>query len=370
MLDMDIGSIDKQQSQGSTSSIHILNDDCLLRIFDFLNFEDKICLRRACKRWKFLLDYQLDKRLRALRLGQFLSRGGFQVTSGLDLQCDEHSYREHRQLTVNIFNDQLCHLPADPQTLCYSINRYDYLHRCLKLSSHNITMLSLGQLNVSYRLMLVLSSNLPNLEHLELINCASKLNECDNHFQGLLNSSKQQQHLPSLATFNSQKYEAIYGVSRNNNIYNQHLDEQTNSNERIIRRDFITKCDLVKGSQNSNRWPNLGHLLIRNCHQLSEISLSSILAMTSRTLTDLHVESNQRLSGEFLNYCGPKLQKLTIKYCPMMQLRFLDDLIKFKQVLNPSIRLHIGSNPLRDKVGQNTQLVDTFNLGQAHYCWL
>lgn len=391
------------------TSINLLNDDCLLRIFDFLQLEDKICLRRACKRWKRLLDHQLAK-LKALRLGQFTSRGGYQQTSGLDLPCRQHSHPNHRQLTVAIFNQQLCQLPADAQTRCFSINRFDYLHRCLKFNSQNITMLSLGQLNISYRLMLMLSANLPHLEHIELISCASRVDEYKAQFgrlqqckdqgpivegakkgQSITNDTQKRNNthlIPSLDSFNSQKYAAIFGsgeIPHATEVYNQHSNEETNSHERLLRQNFIRNCSLVTNYKTSEGyWSKLNHVLIRNCHQLSELSLCLLLALTSRTLTDLHVESNQRLTGEFLNYCGPNLQRLAIKYCPMMQFRFLDDLVKLKKVLNPAGHFRIANtDPSKEPTERRQQGQENirpftpqyvhmtqFNFSQTVYCHL
>ena len=98
----------------------ILNDDILIRIFQFLDLEDKIRLRRTCRRWKFLLDKQINQ-VKALRLGEF-QIGAYKETSGLLLKC-EHQNVDHRQETGTIFDDKTLQFPADLDTRCFSVKR-------------------------------------------------------------------------------------------------------------------------------------------------------------------------------------------------------------------------------------------------------
>lgn len=324
-------------------SIDILNDDILERIFNYLHLDDKIRLRRTSIRWKFLLDRQLS-RIKALRIGQF-QQGGFNITSGLQTHCQEHSTIYHRQQTGTLFNKKLITFPAELETHCYSVDQYDYLHRSLKFSHKTITQLSLGRLNISYRLLMVLTNNLPNLEHLELISCASGLFESNNKTvnrspQSSRRSNRDKNGLPSLASFNEQPAypqqnngDPIYSLMI---LYNQNSNEQVNMEERLLRSTLVKNCDLVRESKARNNWPNLRHLLVKECNLLNEFSLSLILAITSQTLVNLVVESNQYLTGEFLNYCGPQLKILRVKYCPLLQVRFLEDFVKLKKLLSPS----------------------------------
>lgn len=326
---------------GESISIEILNDDILIRIFEFLNLEDKIRLRRTNRRWKFLLDTQLSK-IKALRIGRF-DLGGFEVTSGLELNCD-HQSQYHRQQSGTIFNNSVLNFPPDLETRCYTIRRFDHLHRAMKFCSNSITMLSLGQIDISYRLLLTITHNLPKLEHLELIGCASSLERHHGSTKRSIKAIKASNihdiGLLSLQSFNDQHYDAIYSDI----IYNQHSDEQLNLNERLLRASSVKKCSLYSECKQRNFWPNLRHLLVKNCHLLNEFSLCLILAVTNRTLVHLCVESNQNLTGEFLNYCGPKLQVLGVKYCPSIQYKFLEDLIKIKQLLYPASSPSITKN--------------------------
>lgn len=333
----------------ANSSIDLLNDDILMRIFDYLHLDDKIRLRVACKRWKCLLDYQV-KQIKALRVGLF-HQGGYNVTSGLQMKCNSHNNgsstamaNSKQQYTGTLSNRQVLILPADPTTQCHSINQYDFLHRAMRHCYENLTLLSLGRLNVSYRLLMVIAHNLPKLEHLELINCASELEHLKSNrrrgfgdspvAKGRHLSELSDNHLPSLASFNCSRSANLVGLY-STHLYNQHDDEQLNLEERLERAKQVKSCELVKESVRRNYWPNLTHLLVKDCNLLNEFSLSLILAVTSQTLEHLMVESNQYLTGEFLNYCGPKLQILRLKYCPLLQLRFLEDLVKLKQLLSP-----------------------------------
>lgn len=337
-------------------SIEALNDDILMRVFDYLHFDDKIRLRRTCSRWKFLLDQQL-KRMKALRLGQFQS-GGYHETSGLLMPCLQHQQVKlnHRQSsTGTLFNKQLLSFPAEPETNCFSISQYDYLHRSLKHSYQSVTMLSLGRLNISYRLLMVLAHNLPELEHMELINCASAVRrERINNSQtgncvarladakvapGLTSCQKLSSatktddldDLPSVESFNNRS--SHHSVIFSQTPFNQHRDEQVNLEQRLIRSTLVRNCDLVREARSKNLWPNLRHLLVKDCNLLNEFTLSLLLALTSQTLDQLMVESSQYLTGEFLNYCGPKLEVLRLRHCPLVQLKFLEDLRKIKQLL-------------------------------------
>lgn len=335
-------------------SIDMLNDDILSRIFDYLHFDDKIRLRRTCYRWKLLLDYQLN-RVKALRIGHFY-QGGYHVTSGLQLAHCEHSRssRNHRQHTGSLLNEQVLVIPADFETQCFSINHYDYLHRALKLCHQSITMLSLGRINITYRLLMVLTHNLPKLEHLELIGCASGLEQWEsakrkhkpnnqaNNDTSITRETTvgdDNEDVPTIESFNSvgerrrHQADALY---RTMVLYNQNQDEQTNMEGRLIRSSFVKSCELVRESKANNCWPNLRHLLVKDCSLLHEFSLILILAISNQTLTHLVIESNQYLTGEFLNYCGPKLKLLRLRYCPLLKLKFLEDLVKLKQLLSPS----------------------------------
>lgn len=350
---MENNSRQQQQQQSIRCSIDILNDDILKRIFDYLHLDDKIRLRRVCFKWKLILDEQISK-LRALRIGQFNSTGS-NIISGLHIDCVEHnnnSNNNYRQATkstnligkrfnnnfekfpdeATIFNDKVLTLPADCETLCYSINRYDYLHRSLKHCYKTITILSLGKLNISYRFLMVITHNLPNLEHLELIACSSRVDERDNQ---QINDLKQ---TPSLESFNNEHEESNFNHQQqelySNLIFNQNSDEQINIRDRLRRTILVKNCQLIKDSKVNNYWPKLKHLLIKDCNLLNEFSLCLIMALTSKTLDHLVIESNQYLTGEFLNYCGPNLKLLRLKYCPLLQLKFLEDLIKIKQLLS------------------------------------
>lgn len=315
-----------------THSIDILNDDCLLRVFDFLDLEDKICLRRVCRRWKYLLDYQLNK-LKSIRIGFFG-------------QSSRQNCATNRETTGTIFNNKLLLFPADLQTKCFSINQHDYLYRCLKFNAQNITSLSLGNLNISYRLLLMISHNLPKLEHLELVACASSVDDYDDYFRYKKSSPKQANtrqkgdknvanQVPSLSTFNNPLYEsAISSQATNTFIYNQSPDEEINLHERLMRSRYIKSCSLVKCCREQKYLQNIRHVTIKHCHQLSEFSLSLLMAMINGTLERLIIESSQRLTGEFMNYCNPEnLSHLSIKYCPMIQQKFLDDLMRLRQIL-------------------------------------
>ena len=267
------------------TSINKLNDDILMKIFDHIDYDDKIKLRRTCRKWKHLLTIHLN-RVKAIRLGHF-SRGGYLVTSGLELNCTEHQSKNHRQLTGTLCNSSLLSMPADLETQCFSVNRYDFLHRALKQQSHQtITMLSLGSLHISYRLLIVLTHNLPDLEHLELINCASKFE---------LNKQDIEQSLKRLS--------------------------------------MIRNCDLIREAKQKRHWLKLSHLLVKNSSLLEEFCLSLILAIVDRSLVHLEIESHDYLTGEFLNYCAPQLKILNIKQCPNVQSKFVEDLLKIKKLL-------------------------------------
>lgn len=319
------------------ASINMLNDDILLKIFDYIHLDDKIKLRRTCTRWKILLDYQL-KLIKALRVGYF-QQGGYNVTSGLNMQC-EHSNCSllHRKHTGTLFNHNILNFPADLETQCFSVKRYDFLHRAMKYCHESITILSLGQIGISYRLLMVITHNLPNLEHLELIHCASDNNETRK--RKFSTKSNSNDHLPSLESFNTEQQDDIHLMT----IPNQHQDEEMNMRERLIRSSLVRSCDLVKEAKANSHWPNLRHLLIKECNLLSEFSLSLILAITSHTLVHLVIESNQYLTGEFLNYCGPNLKILRLRYCPLIQVKFLQDFVKIKQLLAQTPTSHPPSS--------------------------
>lgn len=332
------------QRSHQSNSIDILNDDILTRIFDYLHLDEKVRLRRTCHRWKLLLDFQLDQ-LKALRLGQF-QQGGYTVTSGLYMHC-QHRQVQHRRYTGTICDPQVLSFPADQETHCFSINQYDYLHRALKLSQDSITMLSLGRINVSYRLLIVLTHNLRNLEHLELINCSSAFHD-DNNIKHnnnnncrqirdvkkkLLNSSREPELIPSVESFNSREEKSIYSL----HLFNQSDNEQLNMEERLARWSLVKNCQLVKDCKANKHWRKLKHLLVKDCNLLNEFSLCLILAITSQTLENLVLESNQYLTGEFLNYCGPQLKELKVNYCPLLQAKFLDQFVKLKQLLAQNI---------------------------------
>ena len=338
----------RQDSLQATISINNLNSDILMRIFDYLDFDDKIRLRRTCKRWNHLISIQL-RRVKALRLGRF-EQGGYRVTSGLDLKCDEH-YRvnkmKHRQETGTLFNETLLQMPADFETQCHSINRYDYLHRALKQSYQSITMLSLGSLHISYRLLIALTNNLPNLEHLELINCASKFD--DYNFKkrrlGLVSGQQTERNnnedLPSMEVFNSEDQDTLSQVKNSilsNIMYNQHESELLNIRERIIRSTFVRDCNLIREAKSQGQWSNMRHLLIKECNLMNEFTLSLLLSLTSNTLVHLEVEKNQYLTGEFLNYCGPRLNIIKIKHCPSVRQKFVDEMVKIRKLLGSTIK--------------------------------
>lgn len=317
------------ESSAHQTRIDHLNGDILMRIFDFLDYDDKIRLQRTCTKWKYLIGLQLD-RVKALRLGQFY-QGGYQITSGLQLRCSEHfdaNKSTHRRQTGSLFNDQLFRIPADCETQCYSVNRFDYLHRTLKQSHHSITMLSLGRLHISYRLLIVLTNNLPNLEHLELINCASK-------FQDSCSKRKIADRNDDSLGDAKVSLESSIMTSV---IYNQHADEQMNIQDRLIRSTLVRSCNLIREAKNNKIWANMRHLLVRECHLMNEFTLSLILALTSQTLVHLEIERNQYLTGEFLNYCGSHLEELTISHCPSIRQTFVDDLVKIRKLLGSSIR--------------------------------
>lgn len=323
--------------EASKASINILNDDILNRIFHYLHHDDKIRLQRTCSRWRFLLNGQL-KQIKSLRIGLFY-QGGYQVASGIQVPNCEHKVSSANQLqfTSTLFNAQALSFPADLETQCFSILQYDYLHRSIKHSHKTITCLSLGRLNISNRLIMVLAHNLPNLEHLELIGCAGQIEASakGRQRQGCATILKDSNQLPSLESFNSP-----YQNHNNGNcifsmvLYNQHQDEQINMEERLLRASIIRDCDLVKQSKEQDYWPNLRHLLVKECNLLNEFSLCLILAITSKSLEHLVIESNQYLTGEFLNYCRPQIKTFNVKYCPLMQPKFLEDLTKIKVLVS------------------------------------
>lgn len=346
----------------SATSIDKLNHDILLRIFDYLDFDDKIRLRRTCKKWKQLLDRQM-RQVRALRLGQF-HLGGYQVTSGLMLKCDKHQYANrqqfHRQETGSLFNTKIFQMPADLETQCYSINRYDHLHRALRHSYQAITMLALGRVQISYRLLIVLTHNLPNLEHLELINCATQL-ELNKQ------SHSKQNHLPSLDSFSPEECNATIDQVRqsiNSHIlYNQHDNEQLNVRERLLRSSFIKNCGLIRDARKQRQWSKMQHLLVRESNLMNEFTLCLLLSLTSQSLTHLEIEKNQYLTGEFLNYCGPNLKILKLRHCPSVRGQFVDDLVRIRKLLGSSIQF--GECPDKSQSSSslkfNTSGTDTFS---------
>lgn len=356
----------------NSTSFHELNDDILMRIFDYLHFDDKIRFRRTCVRWKFLLDEQL-KLIRALRIGQFQS-GGYQETCGLLMSCAQHQQVKpnHCQAsTGTLFNKQLLTFPAELESQCFSISRYDYLHRSLKHSYQSVTMLSLGRLNISYRLLMVLAHNLPKLEHLELIACASERLLCGARLERQSNQPQascaktphSDTHLPSLESFNNSRAQELLVISQI--PYNQNPDEQVNLEQRLIRSALVRNCDLVQEARRKNMWPKLSHLLVKDCNLLNEFNLSLLLALTSHTLDQLMVESNQYLTGEFLNYCGPKLQVLQLKHCPLVQLKFIDDLRKLKQLLASPATAQASPKKSQQVITRNCNLlqpIDSFML--------
>lgn len=368
------------RERDQVSSINILNDDILLKIFDYIHLDDKIKLRRTCTRWWTLLDYQLNL-LKALRIGYF-QQGGYNVTSGLGLQC-EHSSTNHRKHTGTLFNQNILNFPADLEAQCFHIIRYDYLHRAMKHCHESITMLSLGQIGISYRLLMVITHNLPNLEHLEFIHCASDNNEVEKRKLST-KSDKNYSRLPSLESFNAEQQDDIYSMT----IYNQHPDADINMRERLIRSSLVRNCDLVKQAKENDHWPNLRHLLIKECNLLNEFSLSLILAITSQTLVHLVIESNQYLTGEFLNYCGPNLKILRLKYCPLMQVKFLQDFVKIKQLLaqpqtscstllsrnnkrvSSNSTHHHHNNPTSPQLIDSSMFENFKNFNQDIYCML
>lgn len=406
-----------EKSSLDLMSMDILNDDILIRIFDFLNLEDKIRLRRTSKRWKLLLDYQLNK-LRALRIGHF-DIGGFQITSGLELKNCYHMNKNHRQETGTIFDDKILEFPIDLDTKCFNIKRFDHLNRYIQFCSNNITMLSLGKINVTYRLLNALMNNLNKLEHLELIGCASSLNEyiregegrgrrrtnslnfksssndnidiidnirasyhhhhpssssnsytsrnCSAYYSLSNNDNDNEASIPSLQSFNDPQYEAIHS----NSIYNQHNDEQLNMNERLLRANQVKMCSLYKNSKEYKYWPNLRHLLLKDCNFLNEFSLSLIIAITSSNLKHLEIESNQNLTGEFLNYCGTNLNILSLKHCPSIQVRFFENFIKIKKILYPNATPSIFKNR-KDFMSSVLDLpsLSSNNFAQEVYCTL
>lgn len=309
------------------ASIDVLNDDVLIRIFEFLNLEDRLRLRRTSRRWKRLLERQLA-RLSALRIGSF-ELGGFQHTSGLRMQC-HHQTPNHRQQTATIFDARTLSWPPDSASGCFAVRRFDLLQRSIKFCAQSVTMLSLGHINLSYRLLLVITHNLTRLEHLELIGCASAwASGARADDSGGLRSAPSGNSLNSLS---DAQYDAIYS----NATFNQHSDEQTNMSQRLVRAAQLKKCTLYAECRRGHYWARLKHLLVKDCNLLNELSLCLILAITSRSLEHLCVESSQNLTGEFLNYCAPTIRVLGLKYCPSIQAKFLDDLIKIKQILYPT----------------------------------
>jgi hypothetical protein len=284
------------------------------------------------------------RQIKALRLGQF-HLGGYQVTSGLMLKCNRHQHadrqRFHRQETGSLFNRNLFEMPADLETQCYSIKRYDYLHRALKHSYQDITMLSLGKVHISYRLLIVLTHNLPNLEHLELINCA-------NHFESKqtvqMNAADKINHslLSSMDSFNPEQEKAVINrVTHSINshgVYNQHEDEQLNIQDRLLRQQFIKNCSLIREARKQRQWSRMQHLLVRECNLMNEFTLSLILSLTSQSLIHLEIEKCQYLTGEFLNYCGPNLKILKLSHCSSIRPKFVDDLVKIRKLLGSSIQ--------------------------------
>lgn len=324
-----------------SGSINELNDDILLRIFDFLDYDDKIRLRRTCSRWKWLIELHL-RRVRALRLGRFF-QGGYELTSGLNMKCAEHfeaAKLRHRRDTGTLFNERIFQLPADPETQCYSIQRYDYLHRALKHSYQSITMLSLGRVHISYRLLIALTNNLSNLEHLELINCASTYE--DNKQRNANSSTRPNESLVSLGTLNDESDSTLRQVKTSivsNIMYNQHADEQLNVRERLIRSTFVKNCDLIREARRGRLWSRMRHLLLKECNLMNEFFLSLLMALTSQSLVHLEIDKNQQLTGEFLNYCGPQLEQVRIRHCPSMRQTFVDDLVKIRKLLGSNVRL-------------------------------
>ena len=389
-----------QQSESSTDSppfpqanrvnINQLHDDLLMRIFEHLHFDDKLRLRRTCVKWKNLLERQLSS-IRALRLGQFI-RGGYSLTSGLEAHCYherhmgtgqqqqqissqkrdlslsserknlilDHYYHQLRQQTGTLFNETLLEMPADLETQCYTIKRFDYLHRALKQSYNNITMLSIGRIQITQRLLIVLTHNLPSLEHLELINCASSLasltEEKQRRHSG--NGQRHQQSnlgscttvdrsnlttttdtIPSLGSFNESELEARDTAGQFDRVLYQHSDEQLNVRDRLIRSNLIQSCELIREVKQQRLWPKMKHLLVKECNQLSEFMLCLLLSLTNQTLTHLELERNYHLVGELLNYCGPYLSVLKLRHCPLIRPKFVEDLVKIRQLLGSTIQI-------------------------------
>lgn len=323
-------------------TINHLNHDILLKIFNYLDFDDKIRLQRTCKKWKRLLEQQM-RQVKALRLGQF-HLGGYQVTSGLVMRCVKHQARGRRQFhrleTGSLFNHKLFQTPADLETQCFSINRYDYLHRALKHSYQTITMLSLGRVHISYRLLIVLTHNLPNLEHLELINCATQF-ESKQTMQ-TNKSCDPNSNLPSLNSFSPEEDNALIGHVRrsinSNTPYNQNENEQLNVQERLLRSSLIKNCGLIREARKQRHWSKMEHLLVRECNFMNEFTLSLLLSLTNHSLVHLEIERNQYFTGEFLNYCGPNLKILKLRHCSSVRPKFVDDLVKIRKLLGSSIQ--------------------------------
>lgn len=347
--------------------INDLNDDILPRIFQYLHYDDKVRLRRTCSRWKRLLEKQLDSTT-ALRLGQF-RRGGYSITSGLEARCShsdpipstlednstERYYLQQRQQTGTLFNSTLIEIPADLESQCYSIKRYDYLHRALKLSCPKVTMLSLGYLQISERLLLTLMNNLPLLEHLELINCeisyASWTAERRNQIRLLLvEKNKLFDHYRPFVDLDI-VHEDDYRRTANglDMIPDEHEEEEVNITNRMMRSNLIRSYEVIMTAKNNKLWPKLQHLLIQECTQLSEFMLCVFLSVTKRTLTHLELDRNYHLTGEFLNYCGKTLKVLKMRHCPNIKPTFVQELVKIRQILGATVDVVQGqsSSPLR-----------------------
>lgn len=309
-----------EQLQLSKTNINHCNDDILMCIFENLNFDDRIRLMRVCKRWYSLLTYQLQS-TKCLKIGYFLDNS---TTTSATLPS---------RSVANLFNRSLLQFPADLQTQCFYVTRYDYLHRSLKTCSQTLTKLSLGHIIFDYRCFVSLVFNCPNIEQLELISCAT-----DPDSDNQLTNVTQDNH--------------IYETDRSDELRQHSIED-------IIRRNQIIKnCSIVKDGK---RWSRLKYLLIKHCDNLSEPMISLLLTITENSLEHLSIQSNQYSTGECLKYCSNSLKILDLKFCPSLQQRPLEDLIKLKY-LTSGKNNHFKHSPIiQDNINDDIKPRREFN---------
>lgn len=360
------------------TKINDLPNEILLQIFDLLHLNDKIRLRRTCRRWNILLEYIISS-TQALNIGHFVD-GSASSKSAVSFDCHDkchsvyflnekhfnfymQSIKQHSSKTnkhgttsdidLNIDDLQnyswivrkrrasflsfqyicLPSLPADEVRKTFSIYRYDILYRIFQTCRNSLLVLSLGHIDISQRLLVSLIENLSTLEHLELISCAT-----EHPTKGVVAASQtlSASSLPS----DIQHYLGLSTLDRNN----CNLDDNTIRQARLVRWTYVRSSSLVKLSLSGKRWKKLRHLMVKNCDQLSELTLSLLIAITMPTLEELMLDSCQYFTGEFLNCCNPNLHLLTIKNCSSIDSNLVDEYLRLRKVFTDN------NLPLNDNI--------------------